>query len=302
MTNATAVKIAAGAGLIGLAGVVAPMVRSADGASPRASVVAVSILPQAWLVGEIGGEHVRTITLVGPGESPHSYQPSDRQVSEVMRADIFFQIGIPLESGRWFQAIAASNRVAIVDLRQGIELREMNAHSHHEHEHHDHDPSGKDPHIWLNPKLLKRQARTVANALAEIDSARAKTYEARLHAVLEKLDKLDGAIRTLLQPHRGKAFFVFHPAWGYFCDEYGLRQIAVEIEGKAPTDHELTELHRLARKEQARVVFVQPQITGRAAKAIADTIGGRVEVADPLAEDVAENLLRLARYIAASYE
>ncbi len=299
MASATAWKVAAWAGLIGL---MALVVRPGDAANPRTPTVAVSILPQAWLVGEIGGEHVRTLTLVGPGESPHSYQPSDRQVSEVMRADIFFQIGIPLESGRWFQAIAGSNRVSIVDLRQGIELRDMNAHSHHDHEQHEPDPFGKDPHIWLSPKLLKQQARTVAKALTDTRPARAKTYETRLHAVLEKLDKLDEAIRTLLKPHRGKAVFVFHPAWGYFCDEYGLRQIAVEIEGKAPTDHELTELHRLARKERARVVFVQPQITGRAAQAIADTIDGRVEVADPLAEDVAENLMRLARAIAASYE
>jgi len=299
MTSATAWKIAGWTGLVGL---ITPAVQTADGGKPRTVTVAVSILPQTWLVGEIGGEHVRTITLVGPGESPHSYQPSDRQVSEVMRADIFFQIGIPLESGRWFQAIVGSNRVAIVDLRQGLELREMNAHSHHDHGQDDADPFGKDPHVWLNPKLLKRQARTVAKALADADPARAVTYETRLDAVLEKLDKLDETIRTLLEPHRGKAVFVFHPAWGYFCDEYGLRQIAVEIEGKEPTDHELTELHRLARKEQARVVFVQPQITGRAAKAIADTIGGRVEIADPLAEDVGENLLRLARAVAASYE
>ena len=46
------------------------------------------------------------ITLVGAGESPHSYQPSDRQVSEVMRADLYLKIGIPLEGGRWFHAIA----------------------------------------------------------------------------------------------------------------------------------------------------------------------------------------------------
>jgi len=283
-------------------GLAASVVRASDPKKASTLSVAVSILPQAWLVDEIGGAQVRTITLVGPGESPHSYQPSDRQVSEVMRADIFFQIGIPLESGRWFQAIAGSNRVAIVDLRQGIELHEINAHSHHDHEHQDADPSGKDPHIWLNPRLLKQQARTVAKALVDTDPARAELYESRLRAVLEKLDKLDETIRAILEPYRGKAVFVFHPAWGYFCDEYGLRQIAVEIEGKEPTDRELTELHRLARNEQARVVFVQPQITGRAAKAIADTIGGRVEIADPLAEDVAENLMRLARAVAASYE
>jgi len=302
MTGITTNSARIQAGLLVLFGATTPAVALAKSGDAPTVTVAVSVLPQAWLVNEIGGDHVRVITLVGAGESPHSYQPSDRQVSEVMRADIFFQIGIPLETGRWFQAIASSKRVKIVDQRKGIELREMNAHSHHDHDAGHGDASGKDPHIWLDPKLLKRQARTVADALTEVDPNRAELYASRLQAVLEKLDKLDETIRAILAPHRGRAMFVFHPAWGYFCDAYDLRQVAVEIEGKEPTDYELTELHRLARRDGIRVVFVQPQITGRAARAIADTIGGRVEIADPLAGDVAENLMRLARAVAASYE
>lgn len=264
--------------------------------------VAVSIVPQAWLVRQIGGDHVRVITLVGPGESPHSYQPTDRQVSEVMRCKLFFRVGIPLENETWFRAIRQADRVRLVDFRDGITLRDMDVPDLHEGVHdHDH-ASGKDPHIWLAPKLLAQEARTVAQALEEVDPARAGDYKANLAALLGKLDTLDKLIRKILAPYKGNAFFVFHPAWGYFCDEYGLRQIPVEIDGKEPTDSELTELQRLARKEGAKIVFVQPQITGRAAKAIADSIGGRVEAADPLAADVAANLEKMARAIADSYK
>jgi zinc transport system substrate-binding protein len=284
--------------LTGLTAIAAPPSRSQDA---TALTVAVSIAPQAWIVGELGGDRVRVVTLVGSGESPHSYQPTDRQVSEVMRCDLYFRIGIPLEEGIWFRAIEKADRIAIVDLRDGIKLRDMHAHCTHGHHHHQH-ASGQDPHIWLSPTLLKTQARTVAKALSKADPANDDHYQANLERLLAKLDALDQDIRTLLGPHAGKAFFVFHPAWGYFCDEYGLRQVAVEIDGKEPTDSELTELQRQARREGARVVFVQPQITGRAAKAVADSISGRIEIADPLERDVAANLEEMARTIAGSYE
>ena len=95
--------------------------------------------------------------------------------------------------------------------------------------------------------------------------------------------------------------FVFHPAWGYFADEYGLRQVAVELEGKEPTDRELTELQQLARREGVRVIFVQPQISGQSAEAIARAVGARVEVFDPLAEDLPSELLRAAEVLTGSY-
>ena len=89
--------------------------------------------------------------------------------------------------------------------------------------------------------------------------------------------------------------------WGYFADDYGLRQVAIEIEGKEPSDRELTRLQILARAEGTAVVFVQPQISGRAARAVAAAIGGRLEQLDPLAPDVAENLRRVAEQLTRAY-
>jgi len=294
-------RVALPAALAVLSASVALPAGPAQARSERGVSAAVSIMPQAWLVRELGGDRVRVITLVGSGESPHSYQPTDRQVSEVMRADLYFRVGIPLEEDTWFRAIRQADRVRIVDMREGIRLRDMHAHCAHDHPHHHEHAAAKDPHIWLDPELLAMQAETVATALIQVDPDHAEAYRSNLSKLRFRLDELDKSIAAALEPHRGKSFFVFHPAWGYFCDRYGLRQIAVEIDGKEPTDSELTELQRQATKQGARIIFVQPQITGRAAKAVADSIGGRVEVADPLAPDVPENLEKMARAIAASY-
>ncbi|MDY7108022.1 MAG: zinc ABC transporter substrate-binding protein [Planctomycetota bacterium] len=273
---------------------------------PDRLAVAVSIAPQAWLVEQIAGDAATITTLVRSGESPATYQPSDAQISELMKASVYFRIGVPFENGPWFEAIRASERVEVVDTRRGITLREVDAHRHHHDEAaHEENASGTgghthglDPHIWLSPPLLKLQARTIAEALKTRDPARAAVFENRWTRLEQRLDELDEAIRRTLTPVRGRSFLIFHPAWGYFADEYGLKQVAIEIEGKTPTDHELTALQQFARNERIDVVFVQPQISGQAAEAVAAAIDGRIEALDPLAAEVEANLLRVADVLA----
>lgn len=278
-------------------------------------VVAVSILPQAWLVEQIADGHVEVLTVVRPGESPATYQPTDAQISGIIKAAVYFRIGVPFENGPWFEAIRAARGPRIVDLRRGVRLRRMSRavdpekpsplerkHGRTEdvdqvHRH----AGGEDPHIWLSPRLLKILARAVAAELARLDPAHRDEFNENLAALEARLDGTDATIRAALQPLRGRAFFVFHPAWGYFAEEYGLRQVAVELEGKEPSDRELTRLQQLARTEQVKVVFVQPQISGRSARAVAAAIGGRVERIDPLAADVPESLTRVAALLVESY-
>lgn len=260
--------------------------------------VAVSLIPQTWLVRKVGGDRVEPVALVAPGESPHTYQPTDAQVSRLMRAVVFFRIGAPFENGPWFQAIQSSGRPKIVDLRQGIVLRDMTEEAPDEHPAADPDATGKDPHIWLSVRLLEIQAATIAQTLGQLDPSHQAEYQRNLESVQRELDALDQAIAKKLAGMRGKSFFVFHPAWGYFADDYGLRQVAIEVEGKDPTDHELTKLQRAARAAGAQIILVQPEISGRAARAVAAATGARVESADPLSADVPASLLKVADLLA----
>lgn len=264
-------------------------------------LVGVSILPQAWLVKAVGGPQVETVTLVAPGDNPHTYQPTDDQVSRLMRAAVYFRLGVPFESGPWFQALQSSGRVRIVDLRQGITLRAMEEHdtqgSPASAGGRDEAVEGKDPHIWLSPRLLKIQAGTVARTLMELDPSHADVYRQGLQKLQSQLDELDREISRRLAPYRGRAFFVFHPAWGYFAADYGLKQVAVEVEGKEPSDRELTEIQRLARASGVKAVIVQPQIYGSAARAVAAAAGGRVETVDALSGDPPAEFRRMAEVL-----
>jgi len=245
--------------------------------------VVVSVAPQSWLVEQIGGGRVDVRVLVAPGESPALYQPTDAEVTRLVSSAIYFRIGVPFEDGPWFDAIRTVGRLEVVDQRDGIDIQ------------------GNDPHIWLSPSRLKIQARTVASALGHMDPEHRSEYETALQRVEVDLDRLDREIRERLRSYFGRAFFVFHPSWSYFAKDYDLRQVAVEIDGKDPSDRQLTELQRQAREEKVSVIFVQPQIRGRGAEAVATAIGGRVEVIDPLAPDVASNLITVTEKLVESF-
>ena len=87
-----------------------------------------------------------------------------------------------------------------------------------------------------------------------------------------------------------RRFLVFHPAWGYFARRYGWQQLAAEHDGKEPNARELGRLIEYAKAQGIRMVIVQPQNNSKMAQALAQAIGGKLVVADPLAEDYFSSL------------
>lgn len=254
----------------------------------------VSILPQKTFVEKIGGERVRVSVLVEPGGNPHTYEPKPRQMAALSTAKIFFAIGVTFEEA-WLEKIAALNKdVRIVHTEEGIERRRMDDHR-HEEKGAGHGHASGDPHVWLSPPLVMLQARNILQALTEVDPAGRDRYEENFKAFIEEIVDLDAALRAIFAQGGGsRTFMVFHPSWGYFAEAYGLKQVAVETDGKELKPQELRDLVELARKRDIAVIFVQPQFSKKGAEVIAREIGAQVAVADPLAEDWAQNLRSVA--------
>ncbi|MBI2570363.1 MAG: zinc ABC transporter substrate-binding protein [Candidatus Schekmanbacteria bacterium] len=252
----------------------------------RALRVATSLPPHRWLIERIAGDGAEVASLLGPFDSHAAFQPTDVQVSWTMQAEVYFRAGVSFEQGRWFAALQSSAGLRIVDLRADIPLRHVGGHRHQGTA----DIEADDPHLWLSPKTAALQAENIARALGGLHADRAALYEQNLQALKRQLTALDDELRGRLAPFAGRAIFVYHPAWGYFADAYGLRQVAIEIEGKEPTDAELTRLQQQAGSERITVIFVQPQIAGQGARAVADAVGARLQRLDPQAPDIPENL------------
>jgi len=261
----------------------------------------VTILPQAYFVERIGGKHVAVEVMVGPGQSYHSYEPAPRQMADLAGARVYFTIGVPFERTLVEKIHSTNPHLVVVDTREGIKLRPSTDHC--EDELHDHPGEGnKDPHIWLDPKLVKTQAQTIATALARLDPAHALDYDANCRAFQADLDAADARAAKTLAPYKGREFFVFHPSFGYFGDAYGLKQLAVEESGKEPGGRDLAEMIERAKKAGVHTIFVQPQFATSSARTVASEIGGDLVSLDPLAKDYLANLDVMAGKIAASFD
>lgn len=268
--------------------------RSPEGDATRASVsVCVSIPPQAFIVERIGGDRVSVEVLVGPGQSPTTYEPAPAQMSTLDRADVYFRIGVPFEETLMGRISASMPHLNVVDLRRGIELQPIGDHDHQEGRQH----GRLDPHTWLDPELAAVQAETIRDELTRLDPHRTATYEANLEALLADLEDVDRDIAEMLDPFAGRKMFVFHPAFGYFARAYELEQVAIEIEGKEPAPRELQHIVELAEEEGLRAIFVQPQFSDRSARAIAAEVDTQIIELDPLARDYLSNLREMARKI-----
>jgi zinc transport system substrate-binding protein len=277
---------------------VIPCLTHAEDALP----VFVTVAPLETFVSRIGGEHVRVNALVRPGQDPHAYEPTARQIAALADADLYVRVGVGFEDAWMPRLLAANPRMRVLDAQDGLEMRrndEGQQHGDQGHRHeHGHDHGDFDPHVWTSPARVKMMGAKIRDALADLAPEYAADFAANYDRFAADLDSLDSEIRARLSGVENRRFMVYHPAWGYFAEDYALEQVAIEREGKEPGARALTAMIEQARREGIRVIFVQPQLNPASAEQVARSIGGHVAVIDPLSGDYFENLRQVAELIA----
>ena len=265
---------------------------------PAKTRIFVTVPPQAYLAERIGGDAVEVHTLVGKGQDPHTFEPTPRQAAALAGATLFFTVDIPFEK-QLAAKVAASNRnLRVVDSTKGIVRLPLPEEHHATHARDDHgDGNEADPHLWLATANLRIMADNMTAAMSVAMPERKEVMHKNLAALKQEINELDKRLATTLAPHRGKTFYVFHPAFGYFAQAYGLKQKGVEIGGKSPTPRQLTALIRQAREDRVRTIFVQPQFDRKSADTVAQAINGSVAPIDPLDKEVLRNLAAIATAI-----
>lgn len=275
--------------------------------------VIVSILPQAYFVERIGADQVSVQVMVGPGEEAHTYEPSPEQMKDLSTADLFFTIGIEYEETWVPRFIDINPDLTFIDSAEGIiRIPVADAHDHDENHTEDQeevsvdsdhtDEEGLDPHVWLSPQNGKIIARNVLVALIKLSPQSKQTFEENYDALIADIDRLDESIRDSLAGVNSRTFMVFHPAWGYFADQYDLEQVSVQVGGQDPSPSEMAALVDIARAEAIRVIFVQPSFNSEDAQSIAKEINAEIASVDPLSRDWLMNLENVAAALAAALE
>jgi zinc transport system substrate-binding protein len=237
-------------------------------------VVLTTVLPQADMVRQIGGDNVEVIVMVPPGQDPHTYQLGISQMVKVSQAKAYFILGSGLDFERTsLEKIKAQNQeMLIFNTSEGIEIE------------------GNDPHIWLSVTNAKVMVQNICDGLKKIDSDNADYYQSNCDRYLDKLEDLDKDIEEKLATVDERYFLVYHPAFGYFASEYGLTQLAVEEEGKDPATADLARIIEEARAHDIDYVFVEPWLDPSKARVIVSELGAEIKVLDPLPESYIEGM------------
>lgn len=137
--------------------------------------------------------------------------------------------------------------------------------------------------------------RMTARELGLLDPGNSKTYEANARIFIDRIEAADRELKESLKTMAGRTFIVYHPAFGYFADDYNITMVALEEEGKEADPRRMREIIDMAREKGIKVIFYQEDIDGRQSRTFAEELGGRAEKISPMATDYVDNLNRMAR-------
>nr|QGT50345.1 cation ABC transporter substrate-binding protein [uncultured Helicobacter sp.] len=235
--------------------------------------IIVSVLPQKNIVERIGGDFVKVEVLVPKGKSPEIYEPNITQMKTIQNARIFFGVGMPFEL-KWHQRFLNINpQLNYLNLAESaLPL--------HEHDSHDHR---HNPHVWLSLTQIENQITQITRQLSVLDPSHKAIYESNQKQFLQEILTLKQSIQNVFDtPNTQKKFLVYHPAFEYFAQEFGLEELSIEHDGKELKGADLSKLIQDIRLYGLKVIFIQPQFSKQRVQMLAKELNMRIIELDPL--------------------
>ena len=267
-----------------------------------------SFYPLAYVTSQVGGDLVDVTNLTPSGEA-HEVELSAKDLTTISQADaLIYLSGFQAAVDDAVKEAAPKNTL---DVAKAAKLKKLSAeqaaeheaaHAHegdHEGEHqgeheaagHDHHHSGFDPHFWLDPQRLSQVVPQVVATLSQADPDHGDTFEKNGKALQDKLADLDKKYRADLNKCATPTAVTAHEAYGYLADRYGFEQVGVKgVDPEAETS--LTRLQavaNIAKDKKVNVLFSESALGDKDTKTLAEQLGIKSEVLDPLEIQVDKN-------------
>ncbi len=276
-----------------LAAFAAMIVSSCNNAIQQKRMITVSILPQKFMLEKIVGDKFVISCMLNEGNNPEAYEPSMTHLMNIEHSVAYFCIGyIGFEYAIIDKAHANNPDLKIYNNSDGIETIQGTHFS----------PEGKhdeaDPHLWTSVRNAMTISKNMLDAVIELDPDNAKTYTANFNNFKAELETLDAEIKAKLAAKQGSAFLVWHPSLSYFAQDYGLKQVSLEYEGKEIPIDKLKQNIDAARESKATVLFVQQEFDSRQAETIGNELGVKMIKINPMGYEWESELTKIADAIA----
>ena len=246
--------------------------------------------------------------IVKGAASPHTYALKPSQAEQIEKADLVFWMGHSLETFLEKPLEALGTKAMVVELMDSEGLKKLKMregggfddHDHDEHdEHDDHDEHSKeshdehghgefDVHVWLDPENAKVMANEIMEALKKVDPGNAKKYETNTKKIVEKLNQLVAEISAELSSVKGKGFIVFHDAYQYFEERFGLKAVgSITVSPEVvPGVKRIKELRTKIKELNALCVFSEPQFKPKLVSTVVEGTKAKTGVLDPLGASI----------------
>lgn len=234
--------------------------------------VVTTIYPIYDFVQNIAGDRAEVINLVPAGTEPHDFELSTGDMRLMEQAEMLVYNGAGMEHFVPKTLKALSNEELTV-VEAAAEIVPIQA-----------EDGDLDPHTWLSISNAIRETEKIKDAFVELDGENAEFYEANFTVYKEKLEKLDIAYRQELDRLPGDTIVAAHEAFGYLCQEYGLKQEAVEglMADSEPEPAKMREIIDFCREKNIRVIFFEELDGSKVAEAIARETGAEIMVLNPI--------------------
>jgi zinc transport system substrate-binding protein len=253
----------------------------ANGGTKKLQIVT-TFYPMYYFTQKVAGSSANVELLIPNGAEPHDWEPTAKDMAKIQDADLFIYNSRYFES--WTEKVLKSindSSLTVVEASKGIEL--MNA-LESEEEHHSDHASSKDPHVWLSPVLAQQEVDTIAKAIEKLDPNNKNQYEKNAESFKAQLADLDHLYKETIDQAKKKEFVTQHAAFGYLAKQYGLTQIPIaglspDVE---PTLGKLKELAEVTKKKNVKVIYFEGLTSSKVAQTLANEIGAKTEVLNPL--------------------
>ncbi len=276
-----------GTGLAGVA--IAALVLSGCGNSKENDAgdadklkVVASFYPMVEFTKQVAGDRADVVGLIPSGVEPHDWEPSPKDVAAIQEADLFVYNG--LVEGWADKTLESAKNDNRVDVRatDGIELIEGS--DEHEEEEHADEEHPLDPHVWLSPVLAQQEVRHIQAGLEKADPDNKETYKKNADAYIGKLQALDEKFKNDLSGAKHKEFVTQHAAFGYLAKDYGLTQVPIAglSPEQEPSPEQMAEVITFAKEHEVKTIFFETLVDPKIAQTIADEIGAKTDVLNPI--------------------
>lgn len=249
--------------------------------------VSASFYPLYFFSSQIGGVRADVHNITPAGSEPHDYDPTTRDIADIEKGNMLVLNGGVEAWGNKIKNNLTGTNVKVVVAGEGLLSKQLRS-----------EGMAKDPHVWLDPELAKKEAGKITQGYIAIDPSNANFYKENQTVLDRKLDQLDSEYKAGLVNCQNRDIITSHAAFAYLAQRYGLRQIAISglSPDEEPSGQKLAEVADFAKKNNVKYIFFESLVSPKLSETIANEIGAKTLVLDPIEGISDDNIRRGENY------